>query len=504
MLLTASSARAASASLIACSLGARKADTAPPSLPLAYGGILAAFDKTDSSSRTDFQEAIKHGKDHVQHALQRCFSPRLDDNMIVTVTSKHTLKHTEDKRPPYTPHVTTVYNHQRNSKQRRAVILGINYHFDLEWPVRASGIAGYGPQVRFVYHRLTVTRDRNGQYHVLSHVAGVRSASTRTTSFASSASAVVMQDSVWSIVDGGTGSSAAVAAAPRALLDRYSLDKMPAPTGRVAHLGGRQHCEGSTGTTDALQRRKQPLRVLTYNVWNVNAHLYSVVLSGLEAALLLVHSTVFEDPDIVAFQEVRHDSERDSQVETLAKLLPGYELLPKNPEDNGDVHQRALLQVEISTHLGGFHALVTHLALSEMARDLSVLKIWLRIQQIQRDKDGATVALMGDLNAEPLETAMQFLVGNQTLVDPVTGSNITMTGMVDAWTSLHPNEDGHTFNMLDVSDPKKGLKKRIDYIIMKPWKRVQLGEVATIPRAFKPDDPPASDHLGVIMLLERK
>ena len=111
-------------------------------------------------------------------------------------------------------------------------------------PVRASGIAGYGPQVRFVYHRLTVTRDRNGQYHVLSHVAGVRSASTRTTSFASSASAVVMQDSVWSIVDGGTGSSAAVAAAPRALLDRYSLDKMPAPTGRVAHLGGRQHCEG--------------------------------------------------------------------------------------------------------------------------------------------------------------------------------------------------------------------------------------------------------------------
>lgn len=309
-----------------------------------------------------------------------------------------------------------------------------------------------------------------------------------------------------------------------------------------------------------------------------------------------------EDPDIVAFQEVRHDSERDSQVETLAKLLPGYmfawaaamsypeqlwhrveegcavfsrypidhvgcvkynyrswgdyltfvvvveitsrqkllkfraptfrecapvyipplcadpwqfwwtdfasfwryELLPKNPEDNGDVHQRALLQVEISTHLGGFHALVTHLALSEMARDLSVLKIWLRIQQIQRDKDGATVALMGDLNAEPLETAMQFLVGNQTLVDPVTGSNITMTGMVDAWTSLHPNEDGHTFNMLDVSDPKKGLKKRIDYIIMKPWKRVQLGEVATIPRAFKPDDPPASDHLGVIMLLERK
>lgn len=42
--------------------GARKADTAPPSLPLAYGGILAAFDKKPDSDSKDFQEAIKHGK----------------------------------------------------------------------------------------------------------------------------------------------------------------------------------------------------------------------------------------------------------------------------------------------------------------------------------------------------------------------------------------------------------------------------------------------------------
>jgi endonuclease/exonuclease/phosphatase family metal-dependent hydrolase len=101
-----------------------------------------------------------------------------------------------------------------------------------------------------------------------------------------------------------------------------------------------------------------------------------------------------EDPDIIAFQEVRHDSERDSQPSKLAALLPGYmfvwvaamsypehtwhrveegcavfskyplgaigyELLPKNPKDRGDVHQRALLHVESQVPgMGSFNTLV--------------------------------------------------------------------------------------------------------------------------------------------------
>ena len=189
------------------------------------------------------------------------------------------------------------------------------------------------------------------------------------------------------------------------------------------------------------------------------------------------------------------------------------------------------------------------------------------------------VALMGDLNAEPMEGAMQFLVGKHMLVDPDTKANVTMTGMIDAWTSTHPTDDGLTFNMLDVKPAadraaankakavaaakekaakgdgggsnddnddddddvdeqedddeeddegndadsygdddddgydgieadaqpipmsEKGLKKRIDYIIMKGWAGIKLDEVATIPRGYHPNDPPASDHLGVIMQL---
>ena len=65
-------------------------------------------------------------------------------------------------------------------------------------------------------------------------------------------------------------------------------------------------------------------------------------------------------------------------------------------------------------------------------------------------------------------------------------------------------DDVYYLELDSVPLSERGLKKRIDYIIMKAWSGVKLDEVATIPRAYQPDDPPASDHLGLIMQLSRE
>ena len=57
-----------------------------------------------------------------------------------------------------------------------------------------------------------------------------------------------------------------------------------------------------------------------------------------------------------------------------------YLLLPRSP-DRADVHQRALLHAEVTTPRGPFHLFVTHLSLSEEAREESVLSAYAHMQQ---------------------------------------------------------------------------------------------------------------------------
>ena len=158
----------------------------------------------------------------------------------------------------------------------------------------------------------------------MSHVAGVRKSTSTGTSGQPEGTLLAMHDGAWSVV----GSTASAAAAPRAVLDRYTLHALPAPAGRVAALGGHQQCEaplssapsapgeqggcgpgnphdaklpsiadlllptwrpaGSAGTNAAGDAATllQPLRILTYNIWNVNAHLdvnYTTRIAALAA-----------------------------------------------------------------------------------------------------------------------------------------------------------------------------------------------------------------------------
>ena len=149
----------------------------------------------------------------------------------------------------------------------------------------------------------------------------------------------------------------------------------------------------------------------------------------------------------------------------LPILHTGYQLLPKDPNDQHDVHQRALVHVEVDTPIGKVQTFTTHLALSSAARELSVVKIW----NYMKDFPG-TLALMGDFNAEPAEDAMQFLIGNRTLAGTKT------EGLVDAWTAVHPDKDGLTFNTLD-----KKLVKRIDYMMLRPSAKTEMTRVKHVP-----------------------
>jgi len=121
-----------------------------------------------------------------------------------------------------------------------------------------------------------------------------------------------------------------------------------------------------------------------------------------------------------------------------------------------------------------------------------------------------TLAFMGDLNAEPPEDAMQFLIGNRTLGGAKT------EGLFDAWDRLRPGEDGLTFNTLHDT-----LAKRIDFIMLRLAARddasspARLRHIERVPTEEEhyagkgardedgelvegeEDEPVASDHLGV-------
>ena len=71
-------------------------------------------------------------------------------------------------------------------------------------------------------------------------------------------------------------------------------------------------------------------------------------------------------------------------------------------------HQRICLRVDVATPGGLLQVFVTHLSLSEAARDRSVNEIW----TFMRQSGSGPQVLLGDLNANPDTLAMKFLAGN--------------------------------------------------------------------------------------------
>ena len=252
----------------------------------------------------------------------------------------------------------------------------------------------------------------------------------------------------------------------------------------------------------------QRLRVMTLNIWNYNP--------PWERRRELILETIrIADSDVIGFQEIRHDRERDAeglhQAEQLAGELSEYawacvpaqkdvgvdrweglavfskipfkrtdhEMLTRDPSDEGDRHQRIVLHAEIEWQGGPVHFLDTHLSLSAQARERSVSEI---VGYADGLPDG-DIILVGDLNAVPESPPVRMLVE---------------AGFVDVWHQLRPSESGRTFSEENCFVEEAGGGRRIDYILNRPGTALRPVSCSRVGDKVSPDGLFPSDHFGLI------
>lgn len=217
---------------------------------------------------------------------------------------------------------------------RRVVILGINYHFNLEWD-----LAGNMTEV----HRFLVTRDRGDMLSVLMHTSHERSrtptgpeadsaaagdsASVRLAQYNADGEWALLQDVTTDETGAETGVSATEQPPALSAAELVLLTHEHGPRGRIAHLqghamtaeeaetyaseqllsemdiignnqhdehiqkldaaGGTAYCSDSEDSAAAAglphhlrphtaaslaAAAQRPLRIVSYNIWNINGH----------------------------------------------------------------------------------------------------------------------------------------------------------------------------------------------------------------------------------------
>jgi len=246
--------------------------------------------------------------------------------------------------------------------------------------------------------------------------------------------------------------------------------------------------------------RTAVIQVMTYNVWHTQPapwaveHKKSKRKVWYKKRLKHLAGIVRESmPDIVGFQEVRYDASFfRSQARQLADLLPEYQfvyqpamlqfdinrywdwedegvaifsrhpiiatdyiLLSQDLNDPLDDHQRICLHAVVDVpNTGMVDVYVTHLSLSVTARERSVQEI---LEFASRGQ-GRAQFLLGDLNAEPHESAVRLLQ-NYEFAD---GHKFQ-----DLWLQLHqepkPNSTDPWERQYALTFPSCAPVKRIDY-----------------------------------------
>ncbi|EGD82495.1 hypothetical protein PTSG_03143 [Salpingoeca rosetta] len=504
-----------------------------------YGEVLNTFSWDVQPNDPDVQEAAQHALQHIWfHTNRQCHNPNasasappvaqqhLLQSAVLLFPSKHILYQTKDGQHPY---VIRFMDHAHRV-QRRTVILGITYYFTLMWEGGcASHWAQHTPDA--YHHHFVVTKDRDKTLSVISHhVTHVPDTETTAILMAHTQlhpddRAVFTEHNTWQKLR---------------MLDDGASEEEPLPVEMQALL---RFERGVVGRPHASTLRR-PLRIASYNIWNINEFddgTYEERLNRLAAHVRT------EDPDVIAFQEVRHDALRDSQPASLAALLPtyhyvyqpamtyaeqvfgrveegvavfskypivgiDYRLLYRNRRNHADAHQRVVLRVNVDApHLGPVSIFVSHYALDETARQRGCVETW----EFIKEDNSSTQLFLGDLNAEPDTPCIRFLSGKAPLLEATTD------GVYDAWLELHPEPrpgsncakfSGNAWRTADIRKDEERdvgltfntfgeqLVKRIDYALMRhPHMDVTVCSIDVFPR--EREEHPASDHLGLVLEL---
>ncbi|HEY65609.1 MAG TPA: hypothetical protein G4O02_13665 [Caldilineae bacterium] len=250
------------------------------------------------------------------------------------------------------------------------------------------------------------------------------------------------------------------------------------------------------------------MRVMSLNIWNYNApwpRRRELIIEAVRAA----------DSDVVAFQEIRSDPDRDeldadgrrlNQAQQIAMRLPDYPHLIFRPAmhyrggvweglailsrlpiadqgwvpltqdltDPDDRHQRIVLHARFDLPDVSFHLFNTHLSLSRAARLRTVPEVLTYMDRFRGPR-----LLVGDLNEHPDQAPMEIL---------------REAGWTDVWAALHPGEPGYTSRS---DEPWQ----RIDYAWASPELVPYLEAIELV--ADQPDEDGVfpSDHIGLVVTI---
>ncbi|NOZ29304.1 MAG: hypothetical protein GXP39_14805 [Chloroflexi bacterium] len=251
------------------------------------------------------------------------------------------------------------------------------------------------------------------------------------------------------------------------------------------------------------------MRVMSLNIWNYNE-------PWPRRRELIVQAVRAAAPDVVAFQEIRSDPERDerdddgqrlNQAQQIAARLPEYPHLAFQPamyyptgaweglaflsripfagrdwvclsrdsDDPEDRHQRIVLHAHFELPDGLFHLFNTHLSLSRAARVCNVREALSYLNRFSGPR-----LLVGDLNELPDQAPMAMLRD---------------AGWTDVWAALRPREPGYTYR----SD---GPWQRIDYAWASPELVPYLRAIEPVADQPDQDGEFPSDHIGLVVTID--
>lgn len=248
------------------------------------------------------------------------------------------------------------------------------------------------------------------------------------------------------------------------------------------------------------------MRLMTFNIWNYTRPW--TVRRDLIAALITA-----QQPDVVALQETRHDfryergagqgdqlAERTGYHPTFAlgqvyvpllRVDEGLTILTRRPpidsavrrltrypHQRDDGNQRICLTVTVQDGGRRVHIFDTHFSLSPEARISNALEV---AAFVEERAGSEPLFLMGDLNAQPSEAPIEFLLGERE-IDDRRGTFFDC--------SAAANRAGCTY-------PSWGAVQRIDYVL------AQNVDPRTVSAWTVGADPAGgvypSDHLGIVV-----